>query len=168
MLPVHMQLVPVYLSCRCLRSWRWSPGWRGVDTKSPADSGRCAARKHFDVFSVWTYTVLKWDNSICVTHVRVGSFDGELVDPLVVVDHAVGDLAGDQLIAQHPPGQPEVHHALHCSGPVVQRHVTWRRRKYYLLFQRYSHPCIVLQSDQWTLQTNFKMHKKQSKTNIVK
>ncbi|TNN60152.1 hypothetical protein EYF80_029585 [Liparis tanakae] len=34
---------------------------------------------------------------------------------------------GDQLVAQHPPGEAEVHHALHGGGPVVQTHQTWRR-----------------------------------------
>lgn len=57
-------------------------------------------------------------------YVCVGSVDGELVEPLVVVDHAVAGLGGDQLTAQHPPGHAEVHHVLHRSRPVAQRHNT--------------------------------------------
>ena len=57
-------------------------------------------------------------------YIRIGSFDGELVEPLVVVYHAFAGPAGDQLTTKHPPGQTEAHHALHCRGPVVQRHQT--------------------------------------------
>lgn len=86
-----------------------------------------------------------------ITHFRVGSFDGELVEPLVVVDHAVTGLTGDQLIAQHPPGKTEVQHALHCTGPVVQTQVTWRRWKCWsvIWFQTNSHPllhCLPIRS----------------------
>lgn len=57
-------------------------------------------------------------------YICVGSFDGELAEPLVVVDGAVAGLGGGQLSAQHPPGQAEAHHALQRRGPVVQRHKT--------------------------------------------
>lgn len=58
------------------------------------------------------------------SYVSVASRDGELVEPLVVVYYAFDVLAGDQLRAQHPPGQVQVHHVLHCRGPVVQGHQT--------------------------------------------
>lgn len=59
--------------------------------------------------------------SVACPHIRVGPFDGELVDPRVVVDHVVAGLGGDELAAQHPPGQAEAHHTLHGRGPVAQR-----------------------------------------------
>lgn len=71
-----------------------------------------------------TPVYLQLGHSVLCPYIRVGSYDGELVEPLVVVDHAVAGLAGDQLTAQHPPGQPEVHHTLHRRGPVAQRHKT--------------------------------------------
>lgn len=46
-------------------------------------------------------------------YIGVGSRDGDLVEPIVIVDHAVAGPGGGQLTAQHPPGQAEVHHALH-------------------------------------------------------
>lgn len=63
---------------------------------------------------------------MCIPHpyIDVGSFDGELVEPLVVVDHAAVGLGGGQLRTQHAPGQTEVHHALQSRGPVAQRHKT--------------------------------------------
>ena len=64
--------------------------------------------------------VCVWEGGgILHPYINVGSFDGELVEPLVVADHAVAGLGGGQLRAQHAPGQPEVHHALQSRGPVV-------------------------------------------------
>lgn len=73
-----------------------------------------------------TTIYLQLGNSALRPYVCVGSFDGELAEPLVVVDQPVAGLGGDQLTAQHPPGQTEVHHTLHRRGPVVQRHKTWQ------------------------------------------
>lgn len=56
------------------------------------------------------------------SYVCVRPLDGELVEPGVVVDHAVAALAGDQLAAEHPPGQVEMHDALHGAGPVAEGH----------------------------------------------
>lgn len=65
---------------------------------------------------------------VCALHpyIDVGSFDGELVEPLVVFDHAIAGLGGGQLGAQHAPGQTEVHHTLQSRGPIVQTHETWQ------------------------------------------
>lgn len=56
------------------------------------------------------------------SYVCVCALDGELVEPGVVVDHAFAALAGDQLAAEHPPGQVEVHDALHGGRPVAEGH----------------------------------------------
>lgn len=58
------------------------------------------------------------------SYICFGSCDGKLVEPLVVVYRAFAVLAGDQLRAKHPPGQIQMHHTLHCRGPVVQRQQT--------------------------------------------
>lgn len=42
--------------------------------------------------------------SVLFPYIYVGSFDGELIKPLVVVNHAVACSGRDQLRAQHPPG----------------------------------------------------------------
>lgn len=57
-------------------------------------------------------------------YVSVGPFDGQLVEPLAVVDEAVAALAADQLRAQHPPGKAQSHHALHRRRPVRHRKQT--------------------------------------------
>lgn len=62
-------------------------------------------------------------------YISVGSFDGQLIEPLVVIDHAVSGFAFDQLKAQHSPGQAKVHHTLHCFSPVRQIHKACSRRK---------------------------------------
>ena len=60
----------------------------------------------------------------CVcAYLFVGLHDGELLEPALVVQHAV--LSGaHQLRAQHAPRQGQMKHCLHGNSPVLQRDPT--------------------------------------------
>lgn len=64
-------------------------------------------------------------NDLPFYYLHAWLFYGKFLEPFLIVQRAVRSLAGDQLRAQHPPGQAQVQHALHSGGPVGQRDPTW-------------------------------------------